>query len=97
MSFKYTRAVRGIKGITAPEQHLLFFLADMADDYGYCFPSQQYISEHSFMDIRTVRRALRSLAKLGFIQRIESRSTKHGRRPHTIMLCLDVEEWPKAA
>jgi DNA-binding MarR family transcriptional regulator len=96
MSFRFLRAVRNVKGISATEQHVLFFLADMADDHGSAYPSQDYIAAHAFLSERTVRSTLSSLERKGLIQRVRN-STRHGRKSDTIMLCLGVEDWPKAA
>lgn len=89
MSFRYTRAVRAVKSITAVEQHMLFFLADMADNDGCCFPSQQFIAAGTFMGERTVRRTLRSLEKKGLIRRTK-KSSQDGRQSDVISLYLDL-------
>ena len=54
---------------------VLVALADQADDYGYCWPSQKKIAEKVCQGERTVRRHIATLRDLGLLTVIRRSST----------------------
>jgi len=58
---------------------VLVALADQADDYGYCWPSQKTIAKKVCQGERTVRRHIATLRDLGLLTVIRRSSTR-GRR-----------------
>lgn len=51
------------------QKFVLVALADLADEYDSCYPSQEYIARVVGATDRTVRRALTSLEDDGYIER----------------------------
>ena len=64
---------------------VLVALADQADDYGYCWPSQKKIAEKVCQGERTVRRHIATLRDLGLLTVIRRSSTR-GRRSNGYQL-----------
>ncbi|MBX9823519.1 MAG: helix-turn-helix domain-containing protein [Xanthobacteraceae bacterium] len=87
MSFRYTRAVRAVKNITATEQHILMYLCDRCDDRGQCYPSQDTIGKDTFRGERVVRAALQSLEKNKLIAR-SRRTNRFGDRTSDLITVL---------
>lgn len=63
-------------------------LADMADDKGRSFPSQQYLGGRVAMSESTVRRALKDLEAAGWIER-EHRQRRDGSRTSDLITIRD--------
>ena len=64
---------------------VLVALADQADDYGYCWPSQKTIARKVCQGERTVRRHIATLRDLGLLTVIRRSSTR-GRRSNGYQL-----------
>lgn len=64
---------------------VLVALADQADDYGYCWPSQKTIAKKVCQGERTVRRHIATLRDLGLLTVIRRSSTR-GRRSNGYQL-----------
>lgn len=64
---------------------VLVALADQADDYGYCWPSQETIAKKVCQGERTVRRHIATLRDLGLLTVIRRSSTR-GRRSNGYQL-----------
>lgn len=64
---------------------VLVALADQADDYGYCWPSQKKIAKKVCQGERTVRRHIATLRDLGLLTVIHRSSTR-GRRSNGYQL-----------
>lgn len=64
---------------------VLTALADQADDYGYCWPSQETIAKKVCQGERTVRRHIATLRDLGLLTIIHRSSTR-GRRSNGYQL-----------
>ncbi|WP_139738355.1 helix-turn-helix domain-containing protein [Actinomyces wuliandei] len=68
-----------VEGVDSQAKFVLVALADQADEYGYCWPSQALIAERVAMGVRTVRRHIRTLRELGLLTPVPRSSTR-GRR-----------------
>ena len=56
------------QALPSTQKFVLLALADMADDDGVCWPSMSTLAKRCAVSTRTVRRALRDLTKLDFLQ-----------------------------
>lgn len=68
---------------------MLVALAEFADTTGLAWPSQATIAKQTSMSVRTVRRAMQELERLGFISR-RARGRPDGRGRTSDMIQLDL-------
>lgn len=68
------------------EKFVLVTLANYADEFGVCFPSQSTLVEDCQCSDRKLRNALKSLGERGFITRYERRRRNGSRRSDAILL-----------
>ena len=68
------------------EKFVLVTLANYADEYGVCFPSQTTLVEDCQCSDRKLRNALKSLGERGLITRYERRRDNGSRRSDAILL-----------
>lgn len=70
----------------------LLALADAADDHGCGIPSASALAKVCGVSTRTIRRALRDLAKAGLLQSAERRLRDGSRISNRYVLALDPED-----
>ncbi len=76
---------------------VLMCLANYADKYGYCWPSQQLICEQSEQGERTVRRHIEALETQGLLKRDKRRQANGGFCSDSFQLNLTQRPiWPAA-
>lgn len=92
MSWQATAwAERQVTGSPA-RKVLLLVLANYADEYGVCWPSQEVLSRGTEQSLDTIQRQLRVLAKMGLIM-VAARPMGRGRWPgRTYKLNMSVAE-----
>lgn len=80
--------------LKGPAKPVLTALADFADEAGSCYPGQEKLCQMTGLSIRTLRRALERLERMGLIAR-ERRFDQYGHRTSDrYYLQLDVQSLP---
>lgn len=88
MSIEAINWALSVRGLTPSAKIILFALANYADEYGKCWPSQGRLSEISEQSVDTVQRRLSELAELGLIERARRASKGSGRLPDLYQLAI---------
>lgn len=58
-----------VEGLKPSEKAVLICLANHADEYGYCYPSQERLARHTSLTTRSIRTACDGLEAKGVIER----------------------------
>lgn len=79
MSHQATAWAYKQRGLTAGRKFVLVALADFADEQWSCFPGQERLAQMTGQDVRSVRRHIEELERLGLLTR-ERRFLANGQR-----------------
>lgn len=92
MCWQYSQATRHVRVDNLAAKSLLMYLAILANDDGYCFPSQKTISEECEMGTSTVKRAMKILIDKGLLQIADRyRDGKRTSNGYFLNLCQDID------
>lgn len=68
------------------QKFVLVALANYADEFGVCWPSQATLTTHCACSVRKVRQCLKELDAGGYIRRFEHRRANGSRRSDVVLL-----------
>lgn len=68
------------------QKFVLVALANYADEFGVCWPSQATLTTHCACSVRKVRQCLKELEAGGYIRRFERRRSNGSRRSDVVLL-----------
>lgn len=88
MSWAATSWASKVKTGSPAIKLVLLTLANFADDWGYCFPSQKTLAEITECGERSIRRYLDQLESMGIIKRVRRHRGDGARTSDGVYLCM---------